>query len=327
MNKSNNVFESDSSVSLLVVAYLRPESLKLILETAYESGIRNFFVSIDFPRNPSPENLKLSAKVSRVITDFELGSEAGVTTAVREINVGCTPAVLSSCDWAFSKSENLIILEDDCIPTSDFFDFCRTSLSAIKKDSRIWLAGGSQFAPPELINEPWFSSKYPLTWGWCTTSDKWTLVRNSLSTPDGKLTKENSPELSFHERRYWNAGAKRAFSGISDAWDTPLVQQMLLNKALVILPKRPLISNVGNDHVATHTHGAAMGLRVNPGTFTAPKTSPKRNLEVENWLRTNFYKIEPRHLFSTRVTSLIDIVTMRKFRGKSLLESWNWAKL
>lgn len=323
----NNVFESDSLVSLLVVAYLRPESLKVILETAYESGIRNFFVSIDFPRNPSPENLELSAKVSRVVTDFELGSEAEVTTAVREINVGCTPAVLSSCDWAFSKSENLIILEDDCIPTSDFFDFCRTSLSAIKKDSRIWLAGGSQFAPPELIDEPWLLSQYPLTWGWCTTSNNWTLIRNSLSTPSRNLTRVNSPELSLPERRYWNAGAKRAFSGISDAWDTPLVQQMLLNKAFAILPKLPLISNVGNDRVATHTHGDAMGLRVNTGAFSAPETSPNKNLEVENWLRNSFYVIRFRHLFSTRVTSLIDLITMRKFRGKSLVESWNWAKL
>jgi hypothetical protein len=327
MSKSNNVFATDSSVSLLVVAYLRPENLKVILETAYESGIRNFFVSIDFPRNPSAENLDLSSKVSRVVTDFELGSQAKVTTAVRDKNVGCTPAVLSSCDWAFSQSENLIILEDDCIPTSDFFDFCRTSLSVIKQDSSIWLAGGSQLVPIELINDPWFSSKYPLTWGWCTTSDKWTLIRNSLSTPDGKLTKVNSPELSLHERRYWNAGAKRAFSGISDAWDTPLVQQMLLNKALTILPKRPLISNVGNDRVATHTHGDAVGLRADTGTFSTPEHSPKRNLEVENWFRNDFYAIKFRHLLSTRITSLIDIVMMRKFRGKSLVESWNLARL
>jgi hypothetical protein len=327
MTKSNNVFESDSSMSLLVVAYLRPESLKLILETAYESGIRNFFVSIDFPRNSSSENLELSSKVSRVVTDFKLGSQAKVTTAVRDKNVGCTPAVLSSCDWAFSKTDNLIILEDDCIPTSDFFDFCRTSLPAIKKDPKTWLAGGTQIAPSNMIDEPWLLSKYPLTWGWCTTSDKWTLIRNSLSTPGGKLTRINSPELSLHERRYWNAGAKRAFSGISDAWDTPLVQQMLLNKALAILPKRPLISNVGNDQVATHTHGNATGLRVNTGSFSTPESSPKRNTEVENWLRNDFYAIKFRHLLSTRVTSLIDIVTRRQFRGKSLVESWNLAKL
>ena len=310
-----------------MVAYLRPESLKLILETAHKSGIRNFFVSIDFPRDPSAENLELSSQVLRVATDFELGSEAKVTTALRDKNVGCTPAVLSSCDWAFSQSENLIILEDDCIPTSDFFDFCRTSLSAIKEDPRIWLAGGSQFAPLDLINEPWLLSKYPLTWGWCTTSINWTLIRNSLSTPKGKLTRVNSPELSLHERQYWNAGAKRAFSGISDAWDTPLVQQMMLNKALAILPKLPLISNVGNDPVATHTHGDAMGLRANTGTFSTPESSPKRNPEVENWLRNDFYAIKFRHLLSTKITSLIDIVTMGKFRGKSLVESWNLARL
>jgi hypothetical protein len=327
MSKSNDVSESNSSVGLLVIAYLRPESLKLILETAFESGIRNFFVSIDFPRNPSAENLELRSQVSRVATDFELNPEVKITTAVRDKNVGCTPAVLSSCDWAFSKSDNLIILEDDCIPNSDFFDFCRTSLSVIKKDSRIWLAGGSQLVPLELIDEPWLLSRYPLTWGWCTTSENWTRIRNSLSSPNGNLTRANSPELSLHERRYWNAGAKRAFSGISDAWDTPLVQQMLLTKALAILPKRPLISNVGNDQVATHTRGDAMGLRVNTGAFSPPESSPTRNPEVENWLRNDFYVIKFRHLLSTRVTSLIDIVTMRAFRCKSLVESWKLARL
>jgi hypothetical protein len=323
-------FQDSNSASLptlLVIAYLRPESLKTILETAHTAGIQSYFISIDFPRENTPENLKLSTRVLAVADEFQKTSGVTVNISRRSKNIGCTPSVLSSCDWAFSMSENLIVLEDDCIPNTDFFDYCIESFLNISRDPNIWLACGTQFAPTKLINEPWLLSKYPLTWGWCTTSTKWAIIRETLYAPREKLTQKNSVGLSFFERRYWNAGANRALSGIVDAWDTPLVQQMLLNKALAILPKYPLVSNVGNDQVATHTYGNARGIKAITGKFSLGHSLPIKNIDVENWLRDNFYRIKLRHSLTTRVTSVIDKVLGRKKKVLTLRENWENAKL
>ena len=326
---TRSIKDSDlaSPPALLVIAYLRPESLKTILETAHTAGIKRYFISIDFPRESTPENLKLSSQVLTVANEFQKTSGTIVNISRRSKNIGCTPSVLSSCDWAFTMSENLIVLEDDCIPNVDFFNYCKESFSNISVDPNIWLACGTQFAPAELINNSWLLSRYPLTWGWCTTSNKWAIIRDALNAPKDKLTRKNSVGLSFFERRYWNAGAKRALSGIADAWDTPLVQQMLRNNALAILPKYSLVSNVGNDQVATHTHGNAQGIKAITGNFSAGNSLPVTNKKVENWLRDEFYKIKLRHLLTTRVTSVIDKVLRRKGKVLTLRENWENAKL
>jgi hypothetical protein len=326
---TRSIKDSDfaSLPALLVIAYLRPESLKTILETAHTAGIKRYFISIDFPRESTPEKLKLSSQVLTVANDFQKTSGTIVNITRRSKNIGCTPSVLSSCDWAFTLSENLIVLEDDCIPNVDFFNYCKESFSNISVDPNIWLACGTQLAPAELINDSWLLSRYPLTWGWCTTSNKWAMIRDALYEPKDELTQKNSVGLSFFERRYWNAGAQRALSGIADAWDTPLVQQMLRNNALAILPKYSLVSNVGNDQVATHTHGNAQGIKTITGSFSAGNSLPVINNNVENWLRDEFYKIKPRHSLTTRVTGLMDKVLKRKGKVLTLRENWENAKL
>ena len=116
-------------------------------------------------------------------------------------------------------------------------------------------------------------------------------------------------------------------SGIADAWDTPLVQQMLRNNALAILPKYSLVSNVGNDQVATHTHGNAQGIKAITGNFSVGNSLPVISKNVENWLRDEFYKIKLRHLLTTRVTGVIDKALRRKGKVLTLRENWENAKL
>jgi hypothetical protein len=322
-------FESNqnSKLALLIIAYLRPQNLENILKVAVNSGVTNIYISVDAPRVSTLENIELSHKVLQIAKEHKANSELSVNIYRREENVGCTPSVLSSCDWVFSQESDVIVLEDDCIPTEEFFDFCRSAIGQIQNNSNIWLACGTQITPSALINEQWLLSKYPLTWGWCTTKSKWQEIRESLLNQDIKLSEQNSPEITPHERTYWNAGSRRALEGISDAWDTPLVHRMLLNKKLAILPKNSLVSNLGNDSVATHTHGDSTGIAMNTGAFLSQDLQPVNNLQVEGWLRANFYRISRRHLISTRVTLMMDRIWNKGEKFKSLKTSWENAEI
>lgn len=325
-NQIVELSQPGQNLAVLVVAYLRPDNLGQILEIARSAGISRFFISVDFPRDATVSALELNSEVLLVAKNFQKSSGCEVHIFERKQNVGCSAAVLSSCDWFFENVDYGIVLEDDCLPTLGFFAYCADALPIIEENQGIWLACGTQFAPP-FSTEPWVLSRYPLTWGWATTKKNWIEISSSLMESYVGLKASRERGISVSESIYWNAGALRALSGVSDAWDTPLAQIMLLRSKFAVLPRIALVSNIGNDSQATHTHGKSIGLRLKTGSYSASARKPDVVKEVDDWLMKEFYQIKTRHVFSTRITRLIDFFFCRVLRSTSLTVRWKRARI
>ena len=322
----DNLHNEEPPTALLVIAYLRPKNLQLILDSAISANLKDIYISIDFPKIPSEENLKLNSQVVSIARRYKENSNLDVTINVRNENVGCSAAVLSSCDWFFENVKQGIILEDDCMPTQDFFRFCEDAIAVMQSLEDVWVACGTQFAP-RTSGDSWLLSKYPLTWGWATTRKKWEQISDSLQDSKHCLRRSNINKSSVSEATYWDAGSRRAEKGISDAWDTPLVQRMILNSKLAILPRVPLVSNIGNDQFATHTRGNSLGLGLQTGEYKRTDAIPSRDFTVDTWLRENFFKISMRHILSTKFTNALDILLLREQKGMGLIDRWKLAKI
>lgn len=309
---------SRDKVAVLVIAFQRVDSVKEILRVAALNGHSNLYVAIDGPRNEREvENREL---ILRAIEEIEETFSIEISKLVRTENVGCAPAVLSACDWMFQNEYFGIILEDDCIPTNDFFDFSNSALKWIDEKKNIWLGCGSQFAPQEITfpGEPWVLSRYSLTWGWCTTKEKWKAISDSFrDTSNKKYSRFYSVE-----EVYWNAGARRANYGITDVWDTVLVRNLRATNNFAILPSTPLVKNIGNDSLATHTIGFSNWLNVETGRFQFSSHHPVFSREVDQWLRRNFFKIRFRHYFSTNITFICDYICHRLKDKQTLIGQW-----
>lgn len=313
-------------LSLLVIAYLRPDNLFRILSLAQMAGIKDYFISIDYPSIQTPEIMEQHSKVLDVARKFQSNQLLNVSIFVRNQNVGCSAAVLSSCDWFFGEVNQGIILEDDCVPTLDFFEYCRDAMESLIINDQIWMACGTQLAPL-TEGSSWIVSKYALTWGWATTSSKWREISSELRNGFAPIKSRNMSGISRRESVYWNAGARRAMSGYSDAWDTPLVQKMLLKRKFSILPSASLVTNIGNDMYATHTHGNSMGLGITTGSYDKNLNTLERNILCEQYLFSNFYKIRSRHLLSTQVTRLLDFISTKSRKSIPLLDRWEMARI
>lgn len=60
-----------------------------------------------------------------------------VETRFLDEQQGCRRAVSSALDWAFSLHDQLIILEDDCVPHPSFFAFCAAMLDRFKDEPEV----------------------------------------------------------------------------------------------------------------------------------------------------------------------------------------------
>ena len=299
----------ESNHALLLVCYRRESAVKRIVETALSSGISRIYAVIDIGKRANSEDIEIQETMASIFSDFRNDCDV-LEIYRRKANVGCAVSVITGADWIFSKERYAAILEDDCIPDSSFFDFCNLTIPEIERDPNTLLACGSQFLPPELMTDSWYKSNYALTWGWFTSRNKWSYQRNWFYETNFRINREKY--FSHYEYLYWSAGITRALRGIVDVWDTILVGNLFINNKFSILPSVSLVSNIGNDESATHTHDSPW-LHKPLNTFKPSNQSPEINLVADSWLRKQFFGISPRHKYTTQIHKVIDDLTKQSY--------------
>ena len=306
--------------SVLIIAYRRYENLSRILHICEANAVDTIYIALDGPNPSNPNGLAENSLMQGVISKFSENFKGQVHTLIRRSNVGCAASVLSACDWIFRTEDFAIILEDDCIPTNDFFAFTKRSFLAMKDNDQIWLACGTQFVPNGTEVKPWLLSRYPLTWGWATSKKNWKSI--SISIRNGHPFEQFNMVVPV-EKIYWKEGARRAYEGYVDVWDTVLAHRMNVEKKYAILPKNSLVSNIGNDQMATHTFVSSPWLNIQTGEFGNTDLPPTHSLKIDQWLRKNFYGISTRHYITTKITKLRDAGS--RPAHKELVSSWQEA--
>ena len=297
--------------AVLIVGYQRVEAIQSILEKCLEAEVKSVLLSIDFPKIPTSEALLRNAQIRDLASKFEPHFE-NFNARFLERNIGCSANVLSSCDWAFENYQDVAVLEDDCLPSVGFFDYCEESKKFLKSRSEVLLACGTQFVPADIKGPSAYLSKYMLTWGWFTDNKHWETIKQEL-IHHSQAYKKN--ELNFvSEKVYWREGARRAFEGYVDVWDTPLVYVINKGSYFSLLPPTNLISNIGNDSVATHTRNDGVWTNATQNDFSKEDFGvPSVNVEADLWLKKNLYKIRFSHLFSISFTKIKDKFQNPKF--------------
>jgi hypothetical protein len=131
---------------------------------------------------------------------------------------------------------------------------------------------------------------------------------------DDKLSACANLKLSRQEKVYWDEGSRRALDGYTDVWDTLLVREMLRHGLYSILPAQNLVTNVGNDVHALHTHSQEEWTNYPTGKFKRNTSIPLFNEKCDTWMRKIFYQISIRHILSTKITRLRDLNPNRRKR-------------
>jgi hypothetical protein len=292
-------------LAVLIIAYSRPEGVSYLLKLLKNLGVERVYLAVDGAKNQRDivNWNKIELEISKYSSDF--GGRLHVLK--RDRNLGVAGGVLNAIDWFFSHEKMGVIIEDDLLISTDFFNFALGALIKHEADPRVWMVSGTQLNPDpsDVTNSIW--TNYPMIWGWAGWAKKWTEMRGSL------LRKKSIYIHNLMDRRYlfWAVSANRALAGKVDTWDTPLAFEFRYQDKLCLIPPVNLVSNMGNDEVSTHTksESSTLNIEIQSLAYNFSLINSPNRIQLDRYnryLEKNVFKIKIRHLLIPYYAFLFD---------------------
>lgn len=239
---------------VLFLIFNRPELTSRVFSAIREAKPAKLYVAADGPRTEIADEPERCLETRAIMNQVDWPCD--VRTFYRGENVGCKRAVSSALDWFFENEEEGIILEDDCLPNPEFFDFCSELLDRYRDTSEVHHISGINLQNGIQRGEgSYYFSVLPHIWGWATWRRAWNFYDVALYG-DGPEARNDVVETTFQspeEKAFWLVALDSVASGHLDTWDIQRCYSMWRNQGIAILPNRNLVSNLGFGPDATHT--------------------------------------------------------------------------
>lgn len=285
----------DAPIALFV--FNRPEMTRQIFNSVAKMRPRRLFLIADGPRRDRPGEAELCAEVRRIVSAVDWPCE--VERNLSAANLGCGARMSSGIDWVFKSVDAAILLEDDCLPSPDFFAFCGAMLERYRHNTRIGTITGSNLMTPYMhFPDSYHFSRYPCIWGWATWRRSWALYDFAMT----KLAAAQEARIveSFlgddRVARFWYDAFDGVKDGKVDTWDYQLCFASFSNSWLNIVPSANLISNIGFGPNATHTTSPSALANVPRGCLAAPFKGPDFIVPCQD-----FDRLLERHAYGIRL--------------------------
>lgn len=239
---------------VLFLVFNRPSTTELVFDAIRKAQPKRLYIAADGARIGHEGDALNCKKVKEIISVIDW--ECEVKTLFRDKNLGCKYAISSAIDWFFENEPQGIILEDDCLPSPDFFKFCDQMLQHYSDDDRIRFVAGSNFQQGiKRSDGSYYFSNLSHVWGWASWRRAWKhydVELNKYRGIDGfdAFKKIFNNDLLAQD---WNDIMKRLHQNQIDTWDYQWAITNMFNHGLSVMPNANLISNIGFGAGATHT--------------------------------------------------------------------------
>ena len=246
---------------VLLLAFNRPDATKQVLDAIRAVEPKCLLVAVDGPRDGNEEDTRNCAAVRRIL-DEGVNWKTQKLENVSNTNMGLRSRVASAIGWAFSYTDRLIVVEDDCHPSQSFFRFCNELLEKYADNDRVGSICGSNFQrQPFNCPSSYYFSRYSHCWGWATWKRAWEgydvdMADWPLVRASGWLEKM-CPDP--RESGYWRKIFDDTQAGRINTWDYQWVYHCWKNNQLAAIPSVNLVKNIGTGSSATNTRDEEEG--------------------------------------------------------------------
>ena len=244
-----------TSSPVLLIVFNRPSHAKTVFEKVRQARPPRLYIAVDGPRAHRPEDAELVQQTIDIYNDIDW--PCAVKRLIRKENLGCKLAVSSAISWFFDNEEQGIILEDDCVPSPSFFTYCDHLLDRYKDSGTVMHINGVNFQDGNRRGDAsYYFSKVCHVWGWASWRRAWRLYDIEMKGLEEFFSQRlYLSVLNYKESlQYWQRPFLGTKEGLLDTWDYQWVFSVWKNNGMSITPNVNLISNIGFDAMATHTH-------------------------------------------------------------------------
>jgi hypothetical protein len=239
---------------ILFLIFNRPDVTRQVFRTIQDQKPTHLYIAADGPRQHKSGELQLCTETREIVEQVDW--DCDVRKLYRDENLGCGHAVSGAITWFFEQESEGIILEDDCLPDTSFYPFCREMLGRFRDDDKVGSISGNNFLPAGMRAATLYSfSNYAQIWGWATWGRFWRSYDFELSGEEEEweeIIKRVNP-IEYHAR-YWIEVFRAVKSGLIDTWDYQVIFSGWKSGFVHLYPSRNLISNLGYGQSATHTN-------------------------------------------------------------------------
>lgn len=240
---------------ILLISFNRPDFTEQVLERIREIKPNRLYLFRDGPRNNNQSDVLQTNEVKKVLETIDWPCD--VKRNYSEDNLGCKNGVSTAINWFFENEKMGIILEDDCLPTANFFEFMDVLLHKFEKNEEIMHISGTSFDRADQNQILTYSAcNIPHVWGWGSWRRSWAKYSNKFDKKDlneldillNKYFKNNNVI-----KKYWKKTFNNLLQNKIDTWDYQWTYTIWKNKGVCINPSVTMIENIGFDNRATHT--------------------------------------------------------------------------
>ena len=276
--------------AVLFLGFNRPALARQVFGAIRDAKPPRLYFAVDGPRQGVPGEEVLCAEVRAIVNDVDWRCE--VMTLFRSENLGCRRAVGDAITWFFEHESEGLILEDDCLPNPDFFQFADEMLERYRSIEEVMAVSGCFFGSNDLhVDESYYFSGQLHIWGWATWRRAWQLYdyeldawRNRVGTDWLRgIGRDRSPRFV----EYWSTRFDGVMHGSIDTWDYPWLFSMWLHEGLTVVPTSNLVTNLGFTKDALHTYNLSSPLNAIPvRNLEWPLNHPtaiRVNVEADRW--------------------------------------------
>lgn len=235
--------------------YNRPDKTRQVLEQISEVKPETFLVVADGPSSEKPKDAVLCERTRDVIRD-NITWECDVLWNTASENLGLKERFVTGLKWIFEREKEAIILEDDCLPSRSFFQFCMEMLKRYRHDDRIMDIGGTNYLGEwKSEQQDYHFSLHGGIWGWATWRRAWERYDPEMELWMSEETRQAVRDVIANKRQadYVEYLYDRTYHGKIDTWDYQWGFARHINSSLSVVPSVNLVTNIGFDANATNT--------------------------------------------------------------------------
>jgi hypothetical protein len=246
---------SQLETPVALIVFNDPETTRRVFAAVAAARPKRLFLIADGPRVDRPGEGDRCEEVKRIVTDVNWPCQ--VETNFSRTNMGPRSRIVSGINWVFSRVEEAIILEHDCLPDPSFFPYCVELLSRYRDQHQIaYITGFNPLEKSFPFRYSYYYSQIAFLWGWATWRRAWQAYDEHLqSWPEVKSS--GLLDLVLADKSavaYWS----RVFDAMHDGtgpstWDYQFIYTCWTRNWLAILPARNLIQYIGFVPGAVHT--------------------------------------------------------------------------